>query len=157
MGDHPRGCGEHRYCWLKLQVRVGSSPRMRGAPLLARERPVSMGIIPADAGSTVWFILNAMLRTDHPRGCGEHISILPNMVSLAGSSPRMRGAHGLLDAHDGVAGIIPADAGSTSVRSGTGSWRRDHPRGCGEHTSDGSRPSAEHGSSPRMRGALSRD
>ena len=30
-------------------------------------------------------------------------------------------------------GIIPADAGSTSLYVGTAPEIRDHPRGCGEH------------------------
>ena len=30
--------------------------------------------------------------------------------------------------------IIPADAGSTLVTAGGESTKKDHPRGCGEHT-----------------------
>ena len=32
-----------------------------------------VGIIPADAGSTVGFPLEKVKDGDHPRGCGEHI------------------------------------------------------------------------------------
>ena len=50
--------------------------------------------------------------------------------------------------------IIPADAGSTP-RPTKPRWAgRDHPRGCGEHTSRISLDRHHAGSSPRMRGAL---
>ena len=52
---------------------------------------------------------------------------------VRGSSPRMRGAH-MANMDQIVQNrIIPADAGSTGLKSyrlWTG-W--DHPRGCGEH------------------------
>ena len=70
-----------------------------------------------------------------------------------GSSPRMRGAHGVVFWHERVGGIIPAYAGST--RSShlylRGSW--DHPRVCGEHVDERRRERRRLGSSPRMRGA----
>ena len=51
--DHPRGCGEHRSsCHLPV-CSYGSSPRMRGAHRTGRHRPKAVGIIPADAGSTL--------------------------------------------------------------------------------------------------------
>ena len=50
--DHPRGCGEHTEWPSDAVVCSGSSPRMRGAPLLALGQLGRPGIIPADAGST---------------------------------------------------------------------------------------------------------
>ena len=51
--DHPRGCGEHSLRKTMQDTLSGSSPRMRGAPCsLARLLRV-LGIIPADAGSTL--------------------------------------------------------------------------------------------------------
>ena len=52
LGDHPRGCGEHRRIKNDDFVHEGSSPRMRGARLGIWRIDVSIGIIPADAGST---------------------------------------------------------------------------------------------------------
>ena len=50
--DHPRGCGEHSVIPKLRIVRVGSSPRMRGAhPELVVDE-AAQRIIPADAGST---------------------------------------------------------------------------------------------------------
>ena len=51
-GDHPRGCGEHKFSPMLTALRWGSSPRMRGtqqrwAWFLSLSR-----IIPADAGNT---------------------------------------------------------------------------------------------------------
>ena len=49
--------------------------------------------------------------------------------------------------------IIPAYAGSTGAAALEGLASRDHPRVCGEHTSETSRSCLTMGSSPRMRGA----
>ena len=132
---------------------VGSSPRMRGAPYrLAGDVP-ELGIIPADAGSTVACPIEQIPHADHPRGCGEHGPQGPAGLGLTGSSPRMRGAHsialGLLDWY----GIIPADAGSTSRMHMLPMVRQDHPRGCGEHQLPAWLLCWLSGSSPRMRGA----
>ena len=50
--DHPRGCGEHLRPLAKCSLRMGSSPRMRGAQPSCRVLMQGGGIIPADAGST---------------------------------------------------------------------------------------------------------
>ena len=50
--DHPRGCGEHQIQPAKVVRPLGSSPRMRGAPLGDHLSSDFLGIIPADAGST---------------------------------------------------------------------------------------------------------
>ena len=72
--------------------------------------------------------------------------------SFRGSSPRVRGK---LPLHIGVAvglGLIPARAGKTSSRPVTRPGTRAHPRACGENTAVRARSSADHGSSPRVRG-----
>ena len=50
--DHPRGCGEHVACAVDEAIRLGSSPRMRGAPKVLENIRQYARIIPADAGST---------------------------------------------------------------------------------------------------------
>ena len=52
--DHPRGCGEHFPGINTFAPVEGSSPRMRGAHCELTTKPISDGIIPADAGSTLW-------------------------------------------------------------------------------------------------------
>ena len=49
--------------------------------------------------------------------------------------------------------IIPADAGSTSVRIGDRIVVKDHPRRCGEHMREIGQETPMQGSSPQMRGA----
>ena len=50
--DHPRVCGEHRDSFSFVYCRLGSSPRMRGAPGGMLVTLGLTGIIPAYAGST---------------------------------------------------------------------------------------------------------
>ncbi len=53
--DHPRGCGDNRPVIIRPSSDGGSPPRMRGQPLY--EHPISdtLGITPADAGTTCCF------------------------------------------------------------------------------------------------------
>ena len=133
--DHPRGCGEHMIGLVPWHVAQGSSPRMRGALIFFVVGVVCLGIIPADAGSTV----------QPPAASARR----------PGSSPRMRGAR-YWRVNNGIrTGIIPADAGSTIDRHCRILLPKDHPRGCGEHNSFISISKVRLGSSPRMRGALS--
>ena len=151
--DHPRGCGEH----VKLRVcdmcMMGSSPRMRGALILGPSRYRSARIIPADAGSTTCSCSAPIPPRDHPRGCGEHSGWANAAARNGGSSPRMRGALQLGSINRQITGIIPADAGSTSLMFFGRFGRRDHPRGCGEHGKGLKNGGISPGSSPRMRGA----
>ena len=152
--DHPRVCGEHAIVKSGSFVTSGSSPRMRGARVRRPVRGSRTRIIPAYAGSTnaerAWFSVSA----DHPRVCGEHVSRFLDSSSSSGSSPRMRGAHGLVGFLLCLLGIIPAYAGSTVMDWMTPVCSRDHPRVCGEHGDIHGQDSWLAGSSPRMRGAL---
>ena len=70
----------------------GSSPHVRGAQLrgpAARQEP---GIIPACAGSTANPRSTASCPWDHPRMCGEHLTLAGMKVIVQGSSPHVRGA-----------------------------------------------------------------
>ena len=151
--DHPRGCGEHLLNVPYFGLKQGSSPRMRGAQKVPANMPLVVGIIPADAGSTLQQIQIAAQDKDHPRGCGEHRGNLGGRYRKPGSSPRMRGALRVANKNDLRLRIIPADAGSTRRTGGKHNTKRDHPRGCGEHNPSMSLPVAIRGSSPRMRGA----
>ena len=94
--DHPRGCGEHSQTVSSKGCRVGSSPRMRGAPGHDHRSRAIARIIPADAGSTGTAMDQLGSHADHPRGCGEHELDTNLATNNLGSSPRMRGAQSTL-------------------------------------------------------------
>ena len=54
--------------------------------------------------------------------------------AVVGSSPHVRGAQWVSEVAKDKDGIIPACAGSTSLRRWPFSMPRDHPRMCGEHS-----------------------
>ena len=91
----------------------GSSPRMRGTRLRAVGCPLGHGIIPADAGNTVYMGITCRFAEDHPRGCGEHKRHHMTYYTFRGSSPRMRGTPQVQGRAKARARIIPADAGNT--------------------------------------------
>ena len=70
--DHPRMCGEHLPLSLITIATWGSSPHVRGAHMFGIGGQGGKGIIPACAGSTVWFCHAKLPSRDHPRMCGEH-------------------------------------------------------------------------------------
>ena len=69
----------------------------------------------------------------------------------------MRGAHRKTSYIPQPMGIIPADAGSTDIQVNYSLDPEDHPRGCGEHELEHMFTITVTGSSPRMRGALSKN
>ena len=131
--DHPRACGEHSICCCASLIVVGSSPRLRGTrkrevaawrgvgiiPALAGNTlrvltsSVSTGIIPALAGNTHARFVRPYRRRDHPRACGEHVTVPQDAILTAGSSPRLRGTRPRLWLRCRRGGIIPALAGNT--------------------------------------------
>ena len=70
--DHPRVCGEHQVRDTLYGTTQGSSPRMRGTPVLYESRTLRSGIIPAYAGNTNFRNAFTLPERDHPRVCGEH-------------------------------------------------------------------------------------
>ena len=111
--DHPRGCGEHGTISAVIPLLQGSSQRMRGAQTSVVDGVMVIGIIPADAGSTLVSGRYMSERKDHPRGCGEHPARIRIQSTRLGSSPRMRGARPSCWSPTSSSRIIPADAGST--------------------------------------------
>ena len=138
--DHPRVCGEHVTANNILNASEGSSPRMRGAPPSPPSSAAGEGIIPAYAGSTTSIYHGKFQVRDHPRVCGEHSRKKHVCKIVRGSSPRMRGAPATRFSSAVMPGIIPAYAGSTKSGKEFGWIRRDHPRVCGEHVMENSRP-----------------
>ena len=75
-------------------------------------------------------------------------------MSSPGSSPRMRGTQPGATRQVAQGRIIPADAGNTNADGMALNPKRDHPRGCGEHSAPTVFAQSAIGSSPRMRGTL---
>ena len=70
--DHPRIRGEHMEPNTTDQSEAGSSPHTRGAQGLDKAISRLRRIIPAYAGSTLWWSYSRPSRMDHPRIRGEH-------------------------------------------------------------------------------------
>ena len=140
-----------------LAFSLGSSPPVRGAQGCGGAVGGFLGLIPARAGSTLLLGAACSLAGAHPRPCGEHWRAIPAQSAGSGSSPPVRGARELPFAPLPRAGLIPARAGSTTERGVLRAAIGAHPRPCGEHAG-GIRSTVQlQGSSPPVRGALSRD
>ena len=125
---------------------------MRGKVWLLYHRGEFFRITPAYAGKSFGLDIAAATVRDHPRLCGEKkISIFHFSTSM-GSPPPMRGK--------GVAGrassvnprITPAYAGKRARNPKIKTWRKDHPRLCGEKSNSHFCYSSVIGSPPPMRG-----
>ena len=89
---HPRPCGEHRRAPSRSSNQPGSSPPVRGALRSVMPWILSVGLIPARAGSTLGSTQPGISSRAHPRPCGEHgFSPLGHSL-IVGSSPPVRGA-----------------------------------------------------------------
>ena len=153
--DHPRACGEHKMAALNRGYGLGSSPRLRGTLLPSLLAVCFAGIIPALAGNTACACCCHSISRDHPRACGEHVSLMARIWRSMGSSPRLRGTLGLDQPEHHRPGIIPALAGNTVAYATTLAKTWDHPRACGEHDHTCTMPPRRTGSSPRLRGTPS--
>ena len=111
--DHPRIRGEHSQIRLSLALEQGSSPHTRGAPSRRRLAGRRRRIIPAYAGSTLYFDKPQTRNWDHPRIRGEHLIKCPFVLRGVGSSPHTRGAPSNRSLRKCPLRIIPAYAGST--------------------------------------------
>lgn len=89
--DHPRGCGANDDGGPQLDMRTGSSPRVRGKRQKLWGQFTSSRIIPAGAGQTPNTRHTSRSRSDHPRGCGANMSMTEGEERYVGSSPRVRG------------------------------------------------------------------
>ena len=109
-------------------------PRIRGEHVVGiAHGPVRGRIIPAYAGSTGIRTRSTQGAWDHPRIRGEHAERHQPKGNFTGSSPHTRGAPSKAYGTASRAGIIPAYAGSTPVRSSSRTSWSDHPRIRGEH------------------------
>ena len=131
--EQPRGCGEHASSLVSAIARVGTAPRVRGAPPGHPVRPRVGGNSPAGAGSTPTDprlgrrpreqprgcgehtppSAASPTSREQPRGCGEHVTVPATVRPTQGTAPRVRGALGEGPPRPGADGNSPAGAGST--------------------------------------------
>ena len=125
---------------------------MRGTDQLTGSAQITLGIIPAHAGNRCISCWINDLGWDHPRTCGEQLARDCGLISLAGSSPHMRGTGSPIHLAWHSSRIIPAHAGNSGLNRGGGSAWGDHPRTCGEQSVSPASIGGGGGSSPHMRG-----
>ena len=152
MRAHPRVCGENRIRATLLALPLGSSPRVRGKPPSRQLVPQRERLIPACAGKTAPPTPISTRPRAHPRVCGENILYCGMVLTVLGSSPRVRGKLELIQSGHEFFGLIPACAGKTWGRRLGGQDQRAHPRVCGENVIVPSALETVPGSSPRVRG-----
>ena len=151
--DHPRIRGEHWPIPDSASSETGSSPHTRGARVDERLQLRRERIIPAYAGSTDARRSSSTPTSDHPRIRGEHHIAVVVPAPGGGSSPHTRGARGRRRVLAPASGIIPAYAGSTTVRRVGAAKSPDHPRIRGEHPPSTLNLTSSFISSPHTRGA----
>ena len=88
---HPRACGEHAQQGYDRVANDGSSPRLRGTPMVLSINSRKTRFIPAPAGNTSRKRSPDFPRAVHPRACGEHMKTSRLITLETGSSPRLRG------------------------------------------------------------------
>ena len=134
--DHPRVCGENKRRWSVTMVSAGSPPRVRGKRQLRLVTLVTRRITPACAGKTGKPASRRGTSTDHPRVCGENKPGMKSAFNLDGSPPRVRGKQFLRYDYHVCKRITPACAGKTPFLCRFLLSQADHPRVCGENTSE---------------------
>ena len=151
-GITPAYAGKSKRLAACAQTAEGSPPRMRGKVNGGIGRTEMFGITPAYAGKRTALQRQQSQSWDHPRVCGEKVTLVRLSASVQGSPPRMRGKEERLCAGEGKGGITPAYAGKRRSAS-PDSWNwRDHPRVCGEKYQSPPTVQTTPGSPPRMRG-----
>ena len=125
---------------------------MRGKPSIPHRKNNSAGITPACAGKTSLARGGLTPLWDHPRACGENMTVSKGLRQGVGLPPRVRGKPVMRGCTHSAAGITPAYAGKTCSQCRSPSYLRDHPRACGENQVLERRMQVDRGLPPRMRG-----
>ena len=153
-GDHPRVCGEKAVAHIWWYSWIGSPPRMRGKDGVNDSAQAVTGITPACAGKSSQYGLRGWFFQDHPRVCGEKITLHIRAKVALGSPPRMRGKAFSVLRRQFRFRITPAYAGKRFRWRATRQCEQDHPRVCGEKVLAAYHPAGIPGSPPHMRGKV---
>ena len=151
---HPRVCGERAAAPRFDGDEYGSSPRVRGTPVVPPLGLWCRRFIPACAGNASSPASSAGRRPVHPRVCGERGGEFFLRRAEGGSSPRVRGTPYRISSLPPPARFIPACAGNAGRRGTPASSMPVHPRVCGERSRIHALNGSTIGSSPRVRGTL---
>ena len=150
--DHPRSCGANTLSLRPATSTGGSSPLVRGQPVVQESHAVQERIIPARAGPTWPQFLHWLTIVDHPRSCGANSVDDAVGHFMSGSSPLVRGQRGRAWPAHHRERIIPARAGPTAAYFCTWPEASDHPRSCGANNWLLENTPFMSGSSPLVRG-----
>ena len=115
MEGSPRVCGEKSVAAPRGYAARGSPPRMRGKARWISCEIRRQRITPAYAGKRKMLDEIWQCKRDHPRVCGEKVSIEPRSACVQGSPPRMRGKAEKNGIFCPGVGITPAYAGKSGV------------------------------------------
>ena len=86
---------------------------MRGKAETFTVADLLVGITPAYAGKRAALAVGSLRKRDHPRLCGEKLSIHTRQKKRSGSPPPMRGKAELHEDRENWHGITPAYAGKS--------------------------------------------
>ena len=132
----------------------GTSPRVRGKPLVHVLTPACLRYIPARAGEAAMPRGTPRPRRVHPRACGGSDESVRVRVKSQGTSPRVRGKRESSKTRPPPPGYIPARAGEAAGPAISTERRWVHPRACGGSRRIGASWAVAWGTSPRVRGKL---
>ncbi len=149
---HPHGCGE-RLVSRHLSIHgCGSSPRVWGTPRgINRLRTVDR-FIPTGVGNAVKKVINYLLDTVHPHGCGERHTGVFIRARNSGSSPRVWGTRDCRSYRYRGNRFIPTGVGNALSCKFIGGICAVHPHGWGERKGLAEAMRQLYGSSPRVWG-----
>ena len=150
--DHPRMCGEKKKKFNIGNGLCGSPPHVRGKEELIDRVNISIRITPACAGKSTRWRAGRTYTKDHPRMCGEKVTVFFRSANCQGSPPHVRGKGLHSNTQLPVKGITPACAGKSPAAIPVHWPRRDHPRMCGEKLSRLKWAALCQGSPPHVRG-----
>ena len=111
--DHPRRCGENIGRQGAPHEQLGSPPQVRGKPDTPADETETDRITPAGAGKTTRHKASCNHSPDHPRRCGENLTICPPPKCRLGSPPQVRGKQAHEHSNHLQQRITPAGAGKT--------------------------------------------
>ena len=150
---YPRVCGGAGSQTRLSALDTGLSPRVRGSLHPSKNADDQRGSIPACAGEPCSTAVNAPMLWVYPRVCGGARTLMSDVSSREGLSPRVRGSPITIPEVEGQLGSIPACAGEPRRRGPRRNRTGVYPRVCGgarrRHNPDSRRPDL----SPRVRGS----
>ena len=112
--DHPRVCGEKTRHKPYRRFVSGSPPRVRGKAVYGHRPGGGGGITPACAGKRKRVRGIDRPAEDHPRVCGEKVTVSSGVSPPMGSPPRVRGKGRARCSSTRQTRITPACAGKSS-------------------------------------------